>query len=254
VRVDGGITFSIGALSITAAGLGFVHTLLGPDHYLPFVAMSRAGGWSLTRTAVITLACGAGHVLSSVVLGLIGVALGIGVFKLQAIEAARGELAGWLLLAFGLAYFVWGVRRAIRNRPHSHVHVHGNGTVHLHEHSHVHSHTHVHAPPHVPAAAASTESNPGRRLTPWVLFLIFVFGPCEPLIPLLMYPAATNSIWGLVLVTLVFGVTTLATMTIVVLLACSGATKFTFGRFERYSHATAGLLVVVCGTAILLGR
>jgi len=24
----------------------------------------------------------------------------------------------------------------------------------------------------------------------WALFLIFVFGPCEPLIPLIMYPAA----------------------------------------------------------------
>ena len=34
----------------TAASIGFVHTLLGPDHYLPFVAMSRAGGWSARKT------------------------------------------------------------------------------------------------------------------------------------------------------------------------------------------------------------
>ena len=30
------------ALTLAAASLGFLHTLLGPDHYLPFVVMARA--------------------------------------------------------------------------------------------------------------------------------------------------------------------------------------------------------------------
>ena len=67
----------------TAATLGLVHTLLGPDHYLPFVVMSRARKWSAVRTAWITFACGLGHVLSSVVLGLVGIAFGIAVMKLE---------------------------------------------------------------------------------------------------------------------------------------------------------------------------
>jgi len=112
--IDGAIV-----LYSTAASVAFVHTLLGPDHYLPFVAMSRAGGWSRRKTIVITVLCGLGHVLSSAVLGLIGIALGIAAFKLEWIEQFRGDLAGWLLLAFGLVYFLWGVRRAIRNQPHS---------------------------------------------------------------------------------------------------------------------------------------
>ena len=37
-------------LAATAAMIGVVHTLTGPDHYVPFVAMSRVGGWSLLRT------------------------------------------------------------------------------------------------------------------------------------------------------------------------------------------------------------
>ncbi len=46
----------------TAASLGLLHTLLGPDHYLPFAMMARAGRWSRAKTAFITLACGLGHV------------------------------------------------------------------------------------------------------------------------------------------------------------------------------------------------
>ena len=41
---------SSGQLSIlmwTAAALGFLHTILGPDHYVPFVALRRARRWTL---------------------------------------------------------------------------------------------------------------------------------------------------------------------------------------------------------------
>jgi nickel/cobalt exporter len=240
---------SISVICATAAGLGFLHTLLGPDHYLPFVAMSRVGGWSLTKTTVITLLCGVGHVLSSVVLGVVGIAVGIAVFKLETIESVRGELAGWLLLAFGLTYFAWGVRRAVRNKPHTHLHAHADGTTHHHEHVHEENHAHVHALPY----ARGTDKRDGGKMTPWVLFTIFVFGPCEPLIPMVMYPAAKGSMWGVALVTLIFGAATLATMTTIVVLAYIGTARFRFAHFQRYSHAVAGLLVVACGAAIILG-
>jgi len=58
-------------LLITAASIGFFHTLLGPDHYLPFVAISKARDWSQTKTLLLTILCGFGHVLSSIILGLI---------------------------------------------------------------------------------------------------------------------------------------------------------------------------------------
>jgi nickel/cobalt transporter (NicO) family protein len=165
-------------LAGTAASIGFIHTLLGPDHYLPFIAMSKARGWSKTKTAVITALCGLGHVMSSVVLGFLGVFLGLAVFKLESLEAMRGDWAGWLLIAFGLVYMLWGIRQAIRSRMHEHRHSHGDGEVHTHHHSHIGGHSHVHA------------GENSRNPTPWVLFTIFVLGPCEPLIPLIMYPAA----------------------------------------------------------------
>lgn len=256
------MTDNLALLCSTAASIGFLHALLGPDHYLPFVAMSRAGGWSLKKTLLVTLLCGTGHVLSSVVVGLIGILSGVAVFKLEAVEGVRGDFAGWLLLAFGFAYFVWGVRRAIRNKPHAHWHAHVDGTVHEHTHVHAKQHVHVHDAMHavhstMPAPSAQASHSHPRQspgsMTPWVLFTIFVFGPCELLIPVLMYPAAKGHIFDVVLVTAVFGVTTLATMAATVMLACLAVKRIPLSGFARYSHALAGFVVLVCGAAIKVG-
>jgi len=245
-------------LYATAASVAFVHTVLGPDHYLPFVAMSRAGGWSLRKTVLITLLSGLGHVLSSVVLGLIGIAFGIAVFKLDGIERFRGDLASWLLIAFGLVYFLWGVRRAIRNQPHSHFHAHADGVIHAHEHTHHADHVHVHDVSESAARAtghhASTPTcDSAPSLTPWILFTIFIFGPCEPLIPILMYAAAKGTAWTVVGVTIVFGVSTLATMTMMVLSARYVVGLTPLPRLHRFGHAVAGLVVLACGAAVQAG-
>jgi sulfite exporter TauE/SafE len=202
--------------------------------------MSRSGKWSLFKTGVVTVLCGIGHVMSSVVLGLIGIGLGIAVTKVKAVEAFRGNLAAWALIAFGLVYFIWGLRRAIRNRPHVHRHVHGDVGTHEHTHVHAEQHLHVH------------KGDGTANITPWILFTIFVFGPCEPLIPLVMYPAAKSSAFGVVLVTAVFGGVTIATMLGAVLVASWGLSLVHMERFERYSHALAGGTIFLCGMAIQL--
>lgn len=226
----------------TAALLGFFHTLTGPDHYVPFVAMGRVGNWSLARTLTVAGLCGAGHVLSSVVLGALGIVAGLALARLEWVESVRGDLAAWLLLGFGLAYMVWGLRRAWRNRPHTHAHVHADGTRHQHTHTHrdEHAHPHVHTGPH-------------GRMTPWVLFTIFVFGPCEPLIPILMYPALRLSTAGVALVSSVFALTTLGTMLALVTAGYCGAGRLAGPRLERYAHALAGASLAVCGMLMVVG-
>jgi nickel/cobalt exporter len=224
-------------LILTAASLGFIHTLMGPDHYIPFMVIARARRWSFLKTAWVTVLCGVGHILGSVVLGLAGIALGIAVTKLEAVESFRANLAGWALIVFGLLYFVWGIRKALRNRPHSHRHFHEEKDEHTHTHVHHEDHLHVH----------SGES-PG--VTPWVLFTIFIFGPCEPLIPILMYPAAQGNFMGVVWVTVVFGAVTILTMTGMVLISSFGITFLPLGRLERYSHAFAGATICLCGFAV----
>ncbi len=228
----------LAVLAATAVTIGFLHTLFGPDHYLPFIMMARAQGWSRLKTMSVTFFCGIGHVLSSVVLGMVGVALGIAIQRLVDVESIRGNLAAWGLISFGLAYCVWGIRRALQNRPHTHRHLHEDGAAHEHTHTHREAHAHAHEEAKKPS------------LTPWVLFTVFVLGPCEPLIPILMYPAAKNSIWGLLLVTGAFAAVTLTTMMTVVAVSSWGLKLLPLGRLERYTHALAGGTICLSGLAI----
>ena len=222
-------------LTITAASIAFVHTVLGPDHYLPFIVMSRARKWSIYKTTWVTVLSGFGHVISSVLLGAIGIAVGIGLNRLELFESFRGDLAAWLFVLFGFAYMIWGIYRGIRNKPHKHIHHHENGTAHVHEHIHEETHDHVHK----------------TNITPWILFTIFFLGPCEPLIPILMYPASQSSSWGIVQVSIVFSVVTILTMLGLVLLASYGFKFVKLGRMERYMHAIAGATIFLSGIGIL---
>ena len=77
-------------------------------------------------------------------------------------------------------------------------------------------------------------------------------GPCEPLIPLLMYPAAQANLWSIVWVTAVFGITTLVTMVGIVALIYWGALATPWQTMEIYGHAAGGAVVMGCGGIILL--
>lgn len=226
--------FSIDLL-VAAAALALTHTVLGPDHTLPFIMLGRAQRWTARRTLVVTAVCGLGHVLSSLLLGGIGLALGYGVARVTKAEAVRGDLAAWALVAFGAAYLVWGVRHAVRRRqgivPHDH-----HGHVHLHTQG---GHEHVHTEPD------------GSRTTFWALFVVFVLGPCEPLIPLFVLPASRGR-WELAALTaLVFSVITVATMVAVVGAALAGVRRLPLAALERWSHALAGGVIAGSGLAVI---
>lgn len=247
-RIDAGYwrgqldSASLNYLVALAAATGLIHTLLGPDHYLPFIALARVRRWSLARTLSITALCGLGHVAGSLVLGTVGLAFGLAIGGLELVEAARSNLAAWLLMGFGMAYTVWGVRHALKKRSHAHWHTHADNTVHSHPHEHVGDHVHVHA-------ANEHQSS----VTPWILFTISVFGPCEVLIPQLMYPAAHGSWRGLCLVVFVFLIATVGTMVVAVALGYRATQMISIRGFDRYSHAAVGLAVCACGLAIKFG-
>ena len=86
--------FSI--LIVSAISIGFVHTILGPDHYLPFILLSKARNWTAAKTAIITTICGVGHVLGSILLGIVGISFGWGLDNLNLIESHRGIFAHFL--------------------------------------------------------------------------------------------------------------------------------------------------------------
>jgi sulfite exporter TauE/SafE len=222
------------SLSLTAVTVGFVHCVSGPDHYVPFVAMSRVGTWSLRKTLLVTVLCGIGHVASSAVLALIGVGLGLIVYQLETddhplvkFESLRGSLASWMLVLFGVGYLIWGVVYAWRLNQRE-------------------------ADSSKDADEKTTQlASQAGAMAPWILFTIFLFGPCEPLIPMLMVPAAQANLWSAAWITALFGLTTLVTMTTLVTVIYLGLFAVRWRALETYGHALAGGIVAACGLAII---
>jgi sulfite exporter TauE/SafE len=222
-------------LIIAATTIAFLHTVTGPDHYLPFIALAKARGWSFAKTIGWTILCGCGHVWSSVLLGLGGAALGWSLSKVGWMEEVRGGIAGWMMLVFGLIYFIWGIIRAGKNNPHKHFDLEDNGDVYVFEHKH--------------GEVVAPQNR--HKVTPWVMFLIFLLGPCEPMIPLLYFPAAQNSWGGMVLLIFVYTLVTLLTMIMMVFIGYKGISFFNTEKMERYMHALGGFTILLCGIGMV---
>ena len=203
-------------LAIAAVTIGSLHTL-APDHWVPFAALARAQGWSRGRTARITALCGFGHVTVSVLLGLLALVFGVEVLRL--IGERMEAVAGVLLIAFGLAYAMYGLRRAAR--------------------AHVHSHLHAHADP----------GREPRTLTPWALFLLFSADPCVAVIPIL-FAAAPLGVLRAGIVVGAYEAATIGTMVALVLPAAAAAKRVTGHWVEHYGDATAGAVIASVGLLV----
>ena len=198
------------SLLLAAVSVALVHTLIGVDHYLPFVVLGKARRWSLGRVLGITALCGLGHCIGSILLGFIGIGLGFAVGELEWVEGVRGSLAAWGLIAFGLVYMSWALWRGPRSHSHE-----------------------GHA-----------------KTTFWSVFIVFALGPCEPLIPLLMAPAWEHDWRAVAAVAGLFAGTTVLTMMLAAGIGSMGLRLSIFDGLERYAHALAGGAIATSGLAI----
>jgi hypothetical protein len=205
-----------GLLAVAAVTIGSLHTL-APDHWVPFAALARAQEWSRAKTARVTALCGFGHVTVSALLGVLALFFGVEMLKL--IGERMEAVAGLLLIAFGLAYAVYGLRRAAG------AHVHG------HHHAH---YDHVHEP---------------RRMTPWALFLLFSADPCVAVIPILL-AAAPLGVLRAGLVVGAYEIATIGTMVALVLPAAAAAKRVTGHWVEHYGDAAAGAVIASVGLLV----
>ena len=84
-------------LCLSAIAVGVIHTLPGPDHDVPLVAMSHEGGWRRAKTFGVTVACGLGHVAGAIVVGAVALAFLLATVgtMVAAVAALRCGLAAW---------------------------------------------------------------------------------------------------------------------------------------------------------------
>ena len=205
-----------GTLALTAATVGSLHSI-APDHWVPFAAVARARGWSAARTARVTLLCGFGHVTVSAALGLLALVLGREV--LERFGSRMESVAGILMIAFGLIYGTWGLRRAAGVKVHGHSHSH---------------YDHVHDP---------------SKATITGMFLLFCADPCVAVVPILVAAAPLRASEILALV-VVYEIATLGAMVALVLPARAGINVLKARWLDHYGDAAAGGVIAVVGMVV----
>lgn len=209
--------YTIAALVGAAAGVGALHTLLAPQHYLPFVALGEAQKWSSSRTMFVTFICGMAHMLSSAIVGTVGIILGAGIGAVESFDETKSDIVKWAFLLFAILYTAYGVRLGLKGEAHC-------------------------------RCAGGHSDISAARVDFWALFLIFALGPCEILIPLVMYPAAHSDWLGVILVVFAFSGATVVTMLAVVFLLLKGlrALPVKLEAAERWNHAITGVILIAC--------
>ena len=200
------------------AGVGILHTVV-PDHWLPIAVVARRRKWSRAQTARAALGAGAGHVVSTLAIGV--------VVWFAGVTAARhygrlvSELSSVALIAFGgwIAFESWRELRAgTQHAHHAHPHDHGNDREHDHERT----------------------------------ALLFILGssPMVEGIPV-FFAAARYGPALLAVMAIVFALATTATYVILCVYSSEALQRARFGAFERYGEVASGLFIAAIGLVFM---
>ena len=200
---------------LSLVGGGFLAALLHaalPTHWLPFVAVGRAQGWSSAVTLAVAALAGTAHIFSTAVVG--------------SILTVAGELAPWLthampyVAAAVLAGFaLWYLLRAFTAKP-----------------------AEAGAPP-------VERARVGDGAAIWGLVGFLAASPGEALLP--VYVGAGVHGWGVVLLlTLAFAAGTILGMVAFTAIAQHGVERFRLQRWARFEGVALG--VVLLGLAVFV--
>lgn len=207
---------SLWILLMSTASVAFLHAL-APDHWMPFAAIAKAQKWTKLKLLAITFISGIAHMGISIIFSIIAILLGFSVSKLKSIEGHRGEIALWLLIGFGVAYTIWGIKKA-KEQKHQKI---------------------------------EEEKFKAQTVAVWTMFAVVVLGPCEPFIPII-FLGYNYGYLGIISVSIVFSLVTIGMMMAQSFLAFKGVELIKNDIMERYAHAFAGLVIVLTGIFVML--
>lgn len=224
-------------LPATAVATALFHTLI-PDHWLPFVLIGKARGWSLRTTALVSGLSALIHTALSMVLGLL--ALAIGIESAHALGERLGRASVVLLIAFGLAYALWAWRKGGHFHP-------GGALLHRREE---------------PAACEGTEGDAGGEHLHYhadrelirgtagrgAAYLAFIVGlnPCILVMPILLATVEQGPP-AVAAVTVAYSLTTVACMVGLSVAGVAGSRRLRLPGVARHMEMASGLLIALVG-------
>jgi nickel/cobalt exporter len=234
------------ALLAAAAGVGFGHAIL-PDHWVPLAVLGRTRRYPLTRIARLSGLAGVAHVLVSIALGAVIIAIGLQ-FR-STIQHAQDTIIGCILIATGIGFLVL----ELTGHGHHHDHDHGHHD-HDHDHDHGNDHTHVHTHDDgYTHDSHADEPNP-RRLSGLAAVMVPFGAAASPDLTILpvFLAATTAGIATAVGSVVIFAAVTIGTIVGLTLAAARGGYQIQGEWLERWGNSfTAGVLLII-GLLVLL--
>ena len=233
------------ALLAAAAGVGFGHAVL-PDHWVPLAVLGRTRRYPLTRVARLSGLAGVAHVLVSIVLG--GVIIAVGLQFRSSVEGAQDTIIGCLLIATGVGFAIVELTGRGHHRAPRHGHAHG------HRNALGHGHGPADRPAPEPAASefdAPSAARDGRLRGLAAVMVPFGAAASPDLTILPVFLAATTAGLTAAIGSLViFAAVTIATIVGLTLAACFGGYQIRGQWLERWGNACTALVLIVIGTLV----
>ena len=198
--------------------LSIVHALI-PNHWIPLVAIGKAEKWSRRETISATIITGLAHTTSTV---LVGIVIGFAGYKLSASYGLiTTHIAPLVLVTIGMVYLVIDF-------------------VKLHRHN------------HSLMTRVSDESK-----SKWALILTLsiamFFSPCIEL-EAFFFQAGTLGWPGIIVVSVIYTITTISFMTVFVSLGTKGIEKLNWHFLEHHEKRVTGLVLIILGILVYFVR
>jgi nickel/cobalt transporter (NicO) family protein len=223
---------SIPPLLAAAAGVGVGHAIL-PDHWVPLAVLGRTRRYPLRRVARLSLLAGVAHVLVSLLLGGILIAVGLQ-FRSQ-IEGAQSTIIGAVLILTGVAF------AALELAGRGHGHPHGDRDPHGHHHPEGHS-----TDPHDRAH----ELGRARGLAAIMVPFGAAASPDLTILPVFLAATAAGA-FAAVGALVVFALVTIATIVGLTLFACFSGYQVHGRWLDRWGNMFTAAVLLAIGVLVL---
>jgi len=215
------------ALLAAAAGVGFGHAIL-PDHWAPLAVLGRARRYPLAKVARLSGLAGLAHVILSIVLG--GVIIAIGLQFRASIQSAQDTIVGAILIATGLGFGAF----ELLGRGHAHDH---------HEHHEEHEHRREHA----------HEQRGLRGLAAIMVPFGAAASPDLTILPVFLAATTVGAATAIGSV-LIFSAATIGTIVCLTLAATRGGYQISGQWLDRWGNGITAVVLVLIGTLVLTGE
>lgn len=227
------------ALLAAAAGVGFGHAVL-PDHWVPLAVLGRTRRYPLSRVARLSGLAGVAHVLVSIMLGAVIIAVGLQ-FR-STVEHAQATIIGCILIATGIGFVLLELTGHGHHHDHDHDHSHGDG----HEHGHGHHHHGRHHDSHDHASG---------RLTGLAAVMVPFGAAASPDLTILpvFLAATTAGVATAVGSVVIFAAVTIGTIMGLTLAAARGGYQIRGAWLERWGNVFTAAVLTAIGLLVLVG-